>query len=120
MSYYQEKLNLYSNAALAITGAIRRTSRNKLYAELGLEELSKRRFCRRLLYFFYKIMVILHLLKEFIPTNRDICYNLRNHNLLNTSFIRTGMFEDSFFTLCSKQWNELDPEIRSNALSTYF
>ena len=36
------------NAALAITGAIRGTSREKLYQELGLEYLSDRRWCRRL------------------------------------------------------------------------
>ena len=32
------------NAALAITGAIRGTSREKLYQELGLESLQKRRW----------------------------------------------------------------------------
>ena len=102
------------NAALAITGAIRGTSRSKLYAELGLEELSKRRFCRRLL-LFYKIINghSSSYLKEFIPTNRNISYNLRNPNLLDMLFIRTKKFEDSFFPFCSKQWNELDPEIRN-------
>ena len=32
------------NAALAVTGAIRGTSREKLYQELGLESLRKRRW----------------------------------------------------------------------------
>ena len=40
------------NAALAITGAIRGTSRQKLYQELGIESLSKRRCYRKLCYFF--------------------------------------------------------------------
>ena len=35
------------NAALAITGAIRGTSREKLYQELGFEHLSDRRWSRR-------------------------------------------------------------------------
>ena len=39
------------NAALAITGAIRGTSRIKIYKELGLESLKDRRWTRRLCYF---------------------------------------------------------------------
>ena len=42
------------NAALAITGAIRSTSRIKVYQEQGLESLKSRRWFRRLCYF-YKI-----------------------------------------------------------------
>ena len=39
------------NAALAITGAIRETSRTKLYKELGLESLKDRRWMHRLCFF---------------------------------------------------------------------
>ena len=42
------------NAALAITGAIRGSSREKLYHELGLESLRDRRWYRKLC-FYYKI-----------------------------------------------------------------
>ena len=42
-------------AALAITGAIRGTSREKLYQKLGLEYLQNRRWLRRL-YYFHKIL----------------------------------------------------------------
>ena len=35
-------------AALAITGAIQGTSRDKIYAELGLESLKNRRWYKRL------------------------------------------------------------------------
>ena len=38
-------------AALSITGAIKGTSRDRLYQELGLESLSDRRLYRRLVYF---------------------------------------------------------------------
>ena len=38
------------NVALAITGAIRETSRDKLYQELGTEFLKDRRWLRRLCY----------------------------------------------------------------------
>ena len=43
------------NAALAITGAIRGTSKEKLYQELGFESLKYRRWLRRLCYL-YKIV----------------------------------------------------------------
>ena len=42
------------DAALAVTGAIRGTSREKLYAELGIESLKFRRWFRKLACF-YKI-----------------------------------------------------------------
>ena len=42
------------NAALAITGAIRGTSKEKLYQELRLESLKDRRWLRRISYL-YKI-----------------------------------------------------------------
>ena len=43
------------NAALAITGAISGTSRDRIYNELGFESLSARRWIRRLSVF-YKIL----------------------------------------------------------------
>ena len=43
------------NSALAITGAVRGTSKEKLYKELGLEYLSSRRWFKRLC-LFYKII----------------------------------------------------------------
>ena len=42
------------NAALIITGDIKRTCRNKIYQELGLESLADRRWSRKLI-FFHKI-----------------------------------------------------------------
>ena len=42
-SFHQKLESIQYNAALAITGAIRGTSRAKLYQELGLESLQKRR-----------------------------------------------------------------------------
>ena len=42
-SFHQRLESLQYNAALAITGEIRGTSKEKLYNELGLESLQKRR-----------------------------------------------------------------------------
>ena len=43
------------NAALAITGAIRGTSKEKLYQELGFESLKDRRLLRRLCYLYKNV-----------------------------------------------------------------
>ena len=51
-----EKLeSVQYSAALAVTGAWRGTSRDKLYDELGWESLNFRRWSRRLI-LFYKIV----------------------------------------------------------------
>ena len=56
IGYFQKKLeSIQYNAALAITGAIRGTSREKIYSELGLESLQDRRWYRKLCVF-YKIL----------------------------------------------------------------
>ena len=60
--YVCEKLeSVQYKAALAITGAIQGSSREKLYQELGLESLKSRRWYRRLCCM-YKIMKKKHLI----------------------------------------------------------
>ena len=49
---HQKMESIQYNAAVAITGVIRGTSREKLYQELGLESLCKRRWYKKLCYFF--------------------------------------------------------------------
>ena len=51
-SFHQKLESIQYNAALAITGAIRGSSREKLYQELGFESLKQRRWFRKLCYFF--------------------------------------------------------------------
>ena len=51
-SFHQKLELLQCNACLAITGAIRGTSREKLYEELGLESLQLRRWFRKLSCFY--------------------------------------------------------------------
>ena len=53
-SFVKKLESVQYNAALAITGAIRGTSRDRIYQELGLESLSDRRWYRRLCLFFGK------------------------------------------------------------------
>ena len=54
MSFHHKLESIQYNACLAITGAIRGTSKEKLYQELGLESLQLRRWYRKL-GMFYKI-----------------------------------------------------------------
>ena len=55
MSLQQKMQTIQYNAALAITGAIRGSSREKLYQELGLETVQQQRWYRKL-WRFYKIL----------------------------------------------------------------
>ena len=50
-SFHQKLERIQYNAAIAITGAIRGTSKEKLFEELGLESLQQRRWYRKLCYF---------------------------------------------------------------------
>ena len=51
-SFHQKLESIQYNAALAITGAIRGSSREKLYQKLGMESLKQRRWFRKLCSFF--------------------------------------------------------------------
>ena len=51
-TFHQKMESIQYNAALAITGAIRGSSREKLYQELGLEPLQQWRWYRKLCFFF--------------------------------------------------------------------
>ena len=101
------------NAALAITGCIRGTSREKLYCELGLESLADRRYCRRML-FFYKIFngQAPSYLTKYLPTQTDVTYSFRSRQPVRHLTVRTERFQNSFFPFCLSQWNKLDCHIR--------
>lgn len=117
------------NAALAITGCIRGTSREKLYAEIGLESLSDRRYCRKLC-FFYKIVngCTPAYLQTFLPDPCIKSYATRTNNVFNTIKTRTVRYKNSFFPYCVSQWNSLDSELRElpsinsfkNALARFY
>ena len=96
------------NAALAITGAIRGTSKEKLYRELGIESLKSRRWFRRLC-FFFKIQStgLPQYLFDLIPQNNNI-YNTRNTRKFGAFHCRTDFFKNSFFPYTLGEWNKLD------------
>ena len=80
VSFHQKLESLQYNWALAITGTIRGTSTEKLYNELGLETLEKRRWYRKLccFYKFYKAHSPKYLFNV-IPVTVSR-YNTRNTN----------------------------------------
>ena len=96
------------NAALAINGAIRGTSKTKLYKELGLEFLKSRRWFRQLCTF-YKIRTynIPLYLADLLPKGTH-SYNTCNSLDITTFQSRTETFKSSFFPWSIVEWNKLD------------
>ena len=87
------------DAALAITGAIRGTSQEKLYAELGIESLKFRQWFRKLACF-YKIQStgLCKYLRQFIPANNYSFMLRKSLNILHYN-CRTDTFKNSFFQM---------------------
>ena len=108
------------NAALAITGCIRGTSKEKLYQELGLEYLSSRRWYRRLCSF-YKIVNMKYpsYLYNLVPQPHHVL-NTRNQSLIPNMFCRTEVFSNSFFPSCIKEWKKLDRGIQQSVSYNQF
>ena len=108
---YQKSESIQYNAALAVTGAIRRTTREKLHQELGLESLKDRRWLRRLCYL-HKVLYtkLPTYLYELIP---PIINSHRNLGCYRASCCRTDLFRNSFLSFSINEWNKLDPDIRS-------
>ena len=78
-SFHQKLESIQYNAALAITSAIRGSSREKLCQELGLESLQQRRWFEKRYYFFKitKNQSPKYVFDE-IPTTRKV-YRTRNN-----------------------------------------
>ena len=112
---FKEKLESFQyNACLALTGAIRGTSKEKIYQELGLESLRYRRWYRKLC-LFYKILENKNpkYLFSLIPTRRSLssARNIHNIPLVNT---KHNFFKNSFFLSTIIEWNNLDPHLRKS------
>ena len=100
--FFCEKLEYIEyKAALAITGAIQGSSREKIYQELGLESLKSKRWYRRLSCRF-KIMKekAPNYLKNLIPINQSV---RTRTNSVPTFHCRIECFKNSFFSFYLKQ-----------------
>ena len=104
------------NACLKITGAIQGTNGYGIYAELGLESLSARRWYRKFL-FFHKIVHGLSpaYLTAYINFASERSHNTRlsSQRHLEESICRTKVFQPSIFPCCIKIWNGLDPDLKN-------
>ena len=97
-SAFHDKLeSIHYNACLAISEAIRGTSREKLYQELGLESLKLRRWCRKLC-LFYNILKNQHpqYLFNLIPVRYSLYTKLMSLTYpfltQRTAFLKTPFF----------------------------
>ena len=83
--------------ALAITDAIRGSSREKLYQELGLEALQQRRWYRKLCCF-YKMLKSQSpkYLYSIIPI-RNMSYRTRQCNKIPAINVKHDFFKNTFF-----------------------
>ena len=106
-------------AALAITGAIQGTSRDKIYQELGFESLKSRRWYKRLTCMF-KIMrneapdYLINLVSKC-----EYAINTRNCHI-PIYHCRTDCFKYSFFPSALRDWFKLDESIRNSESISIF
>ena len=119
-SFHAKMESIQYNAWLAITGAIRGTSREKIYQELGLESLQLRRWYRKLC-LFYKVFKNEHAkyLFHLIPVR---CTSYATRTESNIPLIKTkhNFFKNYFFPSAITEWNNLDPNLRnSNSISMF-
>ena len=99
-------------------GAIWRTSKEKLYQELGFESLKDRRWLRRLCHL-YKIVNTKKssYLYDLIPPFQS---SSRNRGCIYEPLCGTVSFKNSFLPYAIKEWNKLDSEIRSAEAYAFF
>ena len=112
---FMEKIeSVHYSAALAVTGAWKGTSRDRLYEELGWESLDSRRWTRRLT-LFYKIVNKLTpaYMWHPIPPLQQAQYSFRRGDVIGQIRARTERFKSSFYPHCLKEWTILDPQIRN-------
>ena len=114
MSFHQKLESIQYNACLAITGAMRGTSKEKLYQELGLESLQLRRWYRKL-GMFYKIFKSKspQYLSKLIPekTSPYVTRNADNVFLFN---IKHNFYKNSFFPSSIIEWNNLNLQLSNS------
>ena len=109
---FHEKLDsIQYNVCLAITGALRGTSKEKIYKELGLESLQFWSWYKKL-GMFYKIpknKSPQYLFKR--TREKTYAYATRNIDITTYFKIRHNVFKKSFFPSLIIEWNNLGPTL---------
>ena len=119
-TFHHKLESIHYNACLALSGAIRGLSREKLYQELRLESLQRRRWYRKVCLFYniFKESKPVYLF-SLIPTKNSIC-NTRNTDRITLFHTKDNFFKSSFFPSVVIEWSKLDPNLRSAASLSVF
>ena len=114
MLFQQKMETIQYNAALVLTGAIRSSSRERLYQELGLETLQQRRWYRKLCCF-YKILKSQSpkYLYSIIPIH-NMSYRTRQCNKIQFINVKHDFFKNTFFPSTIIEQNKLDLKITNS------
>ena len=112
---FSSKIIIHYNSALALTRAIRGSSREKFYQELGLEFLQLRWWYRKLCCF-YKIYNKLApgYLTQLIRTCNEAYQTKHFANIPSLSF-KHNFSKNVFLLSTILEWNKLDPSLRRSA-----
>ena len=108
MFIHQKLESVQYNACLAITGAIRGKSKEKLYQELGLESLQLRRWYREL-GMFHKMFKSKS--PQYLVLEKTSSYVTRNAGNIPRLNIKHNFYKNSFFPPSIIVWNNLDPNL---------
>ena len=120
-TFHQKPESTQCNACLALSRAIRGSSREKLYQELGLESLQRRRWYKKIC-LFYKIFkenkpVYLF---NLIPTKNSNYNTFRNTDKIALFYTKHNFFKKYFFPSTVIEWTKLDPNLQSAAPLSVF
>ena len=107
------------NATLAITRAIKGTSRSKLYKELGLESLKSRKTLRRFCAFHKIVSTRLPAYLCNLIRLSTHAYQTRTSRNIPTYQCRIDIFKHSFFLWTVVEWNKLHPDIRNASITVF-
>ena len=117
--FFKAKIEMIQyRAVLVITGAIKGTSNDRLYQEIGLESLADRRWSHKI-FFFHKI--VNGLLPSYFQSHLNHCSDgeyqarLACQSKMKTLSGRTKAFNSSFYPYSIKEWFALSEEIRETS-----
>ena len=120
MSFQQKMETIQYNAALAITGAIRDSSREKLYQELGLETLQQWLWYRKLCCFYKNIKIIVSEVPLLNYRIHNMSYRTRQCNKILAINVKHDFFKNTFFPSTIIECNKLDWKIKnSESIETF-
>ena len=115
-SFHAKLESLQYNASLAITGAIKGSSTEKIYEELGLETLKSRRWYRKMS-FLYKVLKNespSYLFQNTPNAQRQSHRQTRNSGKIPSISVKHDYFKNSFFPSAITEWNKLDCYIKNS------